>query len=108
MEDGSKQKNQKSDIVHWLENRVSSKPALPNKDNLTGLTHYIVDGMADVHNVHGDEFKTFDDLAQEMLDGYLNLFYVAEEVHVIFDRYDNAESVKSEERLRRIAGVSGQ
>ena len=79
--------------------KVPSKSAMPKNDNTEVSTYYFVDGMADVQTVHGDTFKTFNELGQSMLDTYMGAVNVADEVHLIYDRYDNAESVKSEERL---------
>ena len=98
-EDGSRQTTTKAELIHWLEDRGSTLRALP-RDSKTSI--YIVDGMADVQAKRGSKFRTFNDLGESFLHDSIQLLGVAEEVHVIYDRYDIKDSVKAEERARRL------
>ena len=95
-ENGSRQKTTKADLLHWLESKANSLPSLPTSDDKKSI--YILDGMADIQSINGDMFKTFHNLADNFLKDALSLFHVAEEVHVVYDRYDEKDSVKADER----------
>ena len=103
-EDGSRQKTSKSDLLtEWLEDHVSSPPSLPDKGKTTG--EYIIDGMANIQAVKdGNSFKTFNDLGNKFLMGIRALMNTSDEVHQVYDRYDQEGSIKTEERLARLGG----
>ena len=102
-EDGSRQKTSKSDLTEWLEDHVSSPPSLPDKGKTTGV--YIIDGMTNIQAVKdGNSFKTFNDLGNKFLMGITTLMNTSDEVHLVYDRYDQEDSITTEERLARFGG----
>lgn len=50
--------------------------------------------MADVQAINGDRFKTFVDIGEAFLSNIRSLYRVVGEVHLVYDRYDEKESVK--------------
>jgi hypothetical protein len=98
-EDGTMRKCQKSDLMHKLETKTTKRTNLIPYD--TSRTVVITDAMADLQNMKIDNCKTFDSLAQTYLDKLCVSLDTADTVVVACDRYDDPNSVKSQERERR-------
>ena len=99
-EDGSRQKTSKAELLHWLEDKATSVASLPPSSDRRSI--YIIDGMADVQAINGDRFKTFVDIGEAFLGNIRSLYRLADEVHLVYDRYDEKESVKADERCSRM------
>ena len=67
-------------------------------------TAYVIDGMALLQGMNERSFVTFDDLWQQVLHCLSRIFddnIGVEVIAVVFDRYDNPQSIKQLERLCR-------
>ena len=67
------------------------------------VTSYIIDGFAILHYLNETTFKTYDDLADillQILRIFKNAAMGASEITVVFDRYQE-KSIKQSERQRR-------
>ena len=100
-DDGSMRKTAKSDLTKKLEERVHSITG-----QLTGSlsTAYIIDGMALIQGIPDTVFLTFRDLAGVVFKLLMNSFSQnqgVDSVAIVFDRYDQALSLKAAERRRR-------
>ena len=102
-DDGSMRKTCKADLLHQLEQEVSSVQSLPIFDVST--TTYIRDGMALVQSLNAKRYSTFGDLAMDFVKMQLDCFSSASTVTDVFDRYDIKNSIKSAERERRSKSV---
>ncbi len=98
-------KNAKADFAKNLESVVEIMQELPD---IPEKSAYIVDGMATLQSLHDSTFQTFSELAECILKKILSLLNRKQEMHcvvMVFDRYDNTQSIKDMERQRR--GASG-
>lgn len=104
-EDGTMRKTQKADLLHTLERNATSTPASDGLDTFEEeATVYIRDAMAELQMLRGNDYRTFGDLAAAYLEKMVVSFQKAHTVVEVFDRYDNPDSVKAEERARRQTG----
>ena len=99
-DDGTIRKGTKSDLAKKLEATTEDVYSLPSGIS----TGYIIDGMALLQTLNEKSFSTFDDLGrqiiqkiQEILQSSLGVKAIA----IVFDRYDDPNSVKQSERIRR-------
>lgn len=101
MEDGTRRKTTKSDLLHELEKTAdSSVKELP--ESLPSMpTAYIVDAMALLQRMNTKHMKTFNDVGLSFMNSIAKLFSISTEIHVVFDRYDDPNSTKYEERQKR-------
>ena len=96
-EDGSKRMTTKADLLHGLEDSVkASVPHLP--DTECDVSAHILDAMAELQRMNMRNMKTFNDNGEACLNKIPKLFEQSEKVHFVFDRYDDAHSLKCEER----------
>ena len=108
-DDGSMRKTNKAQLAKKLESTSSEIYELPNHQDSTGKTAYIIDGMAMLQSLNDSLFNTFDDLGKLILKRLKHIFHNIDQnicvITVVFDRYDNEMSIKNMERQRR--GGSG-
>ena len=103
-DDGMMRKAVKSDLAKRLEENCTVLQTLPPAVN----TAYIIDGMALLQSLRETSFTSFDDLGNQVLQNVKSLFgngLGISCISIIFDRYDNAQSIKQSERLRRWAEI---
>ena len=65
------------------------------------ISIYIIDCMAEFQSMSIQNMKTFQDVAEAILQKVVKLLETEQEVHVVFDRYDDKLCPKGEERTRR-------
>ncbi len=105
--DGSLRKTVKSVLLAELEKEVTALPRL-QFDEQSQLSAYVMDGMATIQMVKTGGAATFGELA----DKYWNIFLLplnqqnCDRVDIVFDRYDQPQSIKTEERVRRGSSTS--
>ncbi|XP_056138321.1 uncharacterized protein tdrd12 [Lampris incognitus] len=99
-DDGEMRKTTKADLAKKLESVVEVMQELPE---ITAKSAYIIDGMALLQSLPDSAFLTFSDLAECILKKILSLLKKQEIkfVVIVFDRYDNPQSIKILERQRR-------
>lgn len=96
-DDGEMRKSTKADLAKKLEFVV---------EEITEKSAYIIDGMAMLQSLHDSAFETFSDLAECILKKILSLLNRTQEIKctvMVFDRYDNPQSIKDMERQGRVA-----
>ncbi|MES9879249.1 MAG: hypothetical protein ABW185_00005 [Sedimenticola sp.] len=98
-EDGTMRKNTKADLTHKLEEHGTGITCIPV--HAAASTVYIRDAMSILQAMTGDVYKSFDQLADSYMASLLRHFNGADTVIEVYDRYDNKDSVKAAERLRR-------
>lgn len=100
-EDGTRRKTTKSDLLHELEAASISvyNLTLEPPDDLT--TVYVNDAMSLLQKMNTKNFKNFNEVGRSLMDFVNKLLLVALEVHIVFDRYDDRNSTKYEERVSR-------
>ena len=99
----------KADLTKKLEGEVSflvQYQALPSfaKEN----TVYIRDTIGLINNWKPSPLSTFNSLADDHADNVIKSYAFANTVVDVFDRYDNADSVKAVERVQRESTVQGR
>ena len=97
---GMMRKAVKSDLAKKLEENCSVLHTLPLAVN----TAYLIAGMALLQSLRENSFTLFEDLGNQVLQNIKSLFgngLGISCISIIFDRYDNAQSIKQSERLRR-------
>ena len=102
--DGSMRKTTKSDLAIKIEATYDEVHDLPHADIYD--TAYIVDGMALLQSVNDNQFTTFNDLGSHILhriQTWMNGNMAVSSVTIVFDRYDNQNSIKALERERCMA-----
>ena len=104
-DDGRMRKTNKADLAQKLESSCPDGLAsLPEVSDAISSA-YIIDGMAVVQSLNENHFRTFDDLAEVVQKRIVRLLrnpsLGLSSVTIVFDRYDNAFSIKSAERERR-------
>lgn len=108
-DDGSMRKTNKAELAKKLESLTDEVNELPIQPApSTKSTAYIIDGMAMIQALNEAHFKTFDELGSVVLKQVMSHFTrnaTISTVTVVFDRYDNENSLKVAERQRR-AGQS--
>ncbi|KAL7380780.1 hypothetical protein ABVT39_023998 [Epinephelus coioides] len=100
-DDGGMRKSTKADLAKKLESVSEVMQELPE---ITEKSAYIIDGMAMLQSLHDSAFETFSDLAECVLKKILSLLNGKQEIKcvvMVFDRYDNPQSIKDMERQRR-------
>jgi hypothetical protein len=66
----------------------------------------VVDGMADLQSLNKPEWiSNCSDLANHFIDKHQQRYSEYDEVHLVFDRYDIGESLKTSTRERRLGGT---
>jgi hypothetical protein len=66
----------------------------------------VVDGMADLQSLNKPEWiSNCSDLANHFIDKHWQRYSEYDEVHLVFDRYDIGESLKTSTRERRLGGT---
>ncbi len=102
-------KTNKAELAKKLESLTDEVNELPIQPApSTKSTAYIIDGMAMIQALNEAHFKTFDELGSVVLKQVMSHFTrnaTISTVTVVFDRYDNENSLKVAERQRR-AGQS--
>ncbi|XP_033109669.1 uncharacterized protein LOC117110927 [Anneissia japonica] len=98
-EDGSKRRTNKSDLLHVMEEIGKQSATTLPQTYVTSAV--LIDGMAELQKMNVRNMTTFSDIANSCFGKITNLFHSYEEVHLIFDRYDDEFSPKDEERDRR-------
>ena len=102
-DDGSMRKTAKADLAQELESVSPEVHHIPPDPEQTE-TSYIIDGFAILHSLNETTFKTYDDLADILLQKILRIFknaaMGASEITVVFDRYQE-KSINQSERQRR-------
>lgn len=105
--DGSKRKTCKAELMQLLEKKVlkdvtSVKPALQKYNCI------VIDGMAVLQALNTKSLVTFNDVGHQLMEKILRKLFNADEIHLIFDRYDDyGINPKQEERFSRY-GSGGQ
>ncbi|KAJ8684780.1 hypothetical protein QAD02_020573 [Eretmocerus hayati] len=103
--DGSRRKNTKSDLLHALEREINQfiLKERPQSDNPI----IIIDGIAVLQSLNDVGLRTFDDVALRIMEFLISRLMYANEVHIIFDRYDvTSLHPKEEERGCRYGHAS--
>lgn len=98
-EDGSMRKTAKSELAKKLESFSDLITDPPQE-----IIEYFIDGMVVLQEINQKSFKTFDELAQVVTNKILSIFKKhnnCRRISIIFDRYDDKNSVKVFERQRR-------
>ena len=98
--DSTLRKTPKSKLLHILETEVTTRESPPKSESKCS---WIYDGMALVQKTKVTVQNTFGEYADLLLDVILKTFDIehCERVDVVFDRYDQQFSIKTQERLRR-------
>ena len=99
-DDGTIRKGTKSDLAKKLEATTEEVYSLPSAIS----TGYIIDGMALLQALNEKCFSTFDDLGRQVMHKIKEILQsdlCVEAIAIVFDRYDDANSVKQSERNRR-------
>ena len=95
--DGSMKKTNKAVLARNLEKRVQPVEEIPQPFAC------IVDGMAQVHKVHGEN-KTFGNVADSVFMSILQTCGACNRIDVVFDVYKQV-SIKNQERENRSPGI---
>lgn len=104
-EDGAPRKNTKAELGHILEGLVDEEHENTASDN-QHRSVYIRDAMAELH-ILGGNGGTFGNLAQCYLNQLLHCIKTHHTLIDVFDQYDDVNSVKTDERTRRLAVAGG-
>ena len=98
--DSTLRKTTKSKLLHILESEVTTYETPPKSDSKCS---WIYDGMALVQKTKVTIQSTFGEYAEVLLNVILKTFDIeqCERVDVVFDRYDQQFSIKTQERLKR-------
>lgn len=103
---GSVRKTTKSDLATVLEAKIQNivvDEMLIKKEN----TLYIIDFMALIRRYPANAFNSFNHLGKTVLNKCLNALKFHRSVAICFDRYDNVDSIKTQERERRSKTLEG-
>ena len=104
-EDGAPRKNTKAELGHILEGLVDEEHENTASDN-QHRNVYIRDAMAELH-ILGGNGGTFGNLAQCYLNQLLHCIKTHHTLIDVFDQYGDVNSVKTDERTRRLAVAGG-
>ena len=101
-------KTTKADLAKTLDEQCDEQPVLPQVSLVSSQpAAYLIDGMAMLHSLNDNHFKTLNDLGKvvlKRLERILNNKDMEPPVNVVtlvFGRYDKDHSIKSSERQRR-------
>lgn len=100
-DDGSMRKTAKATLAKKLEATVGEASHLPDAASHSA---HVMDGMVTLQSLNDSGFQTFNDLGELVLRktlGLLNQNPNAHCVTIVYDRYDNSQSIKCFERERR-------
>lgn len=97
-DDGSMRKTSKAELSKKIEANAEKIQALPTHK---GKSAYVIDGMSLIQSMNEKLFKTFAQLAEGFFRRILIFFKVAQSVTLLFDRYDQDQTIKHQEQLRR-------
>ena len=100
--DGSLRKPTKSTLLKELEMDSLAKSTLPAYS--VQQTAYIVDLLAIIQMLSKGNMKTFGELSGTIAGTIIAKFQFANQVHIVPDRYDVKDLIKSGEISRRVDG----
>lgn len=105
--DGSRRTTNKSDFLHCIEQDFKSEiiTQLPASEEL-GII--VIDGMAELQALSSKSFTDFNNLGNTILQSIVYRLNYVDQVHLVYDRYDDTSlNPKQEERYRRY-GAGGK
>lgn len=100
---GEMRKTDKSQALHELENETKAEEHILNDEEARSNTATVIDFMAMIQCVKKTDLETFDDLFERIEEEVLSVLSKNKVIAVVPDRYDIKDSIKTEERMRRIA-----
>lgn len=104
--DGIRRTTPKSDLMHLLENIISDEIKIqkPPSRNFNAI---VIDGMAQLQSLEITPLTTYNDIGHRIMDNIVLKLYDADEVHLVFDRYDDSGvNPKQQERFSRYGSGS--
>ena len=97
----------KSKMMEEIESNLPNIKLMGNWDKNTGLkTAIMTDFMSKIRQLPFKDFDTLEDVLKALMSSSINISYLVQSVHFLFDSYVQF-SLKDSERLRRLDGVEG-